>query len=139
MKLSYIAKETIDLPGTKLFKSWGRVVNSLTKAGYNNYEIEAIARDYYILKSAAGSSVGGAPFTALVKWLEFFGVTPRSTAVNNMIMKEFGKRDKLELNEAGVPCHRGTMPGNYHPNKTILVPVGTPLSCDPTSETYWSM
>jgi hypothetical protein len=46
---------------------------------------------------------------------------------------------KLELNADGVPCHRGTMPGNYDPKKTILVPVGTPLACDPTSETYWSM
>lgn len=137
MKLSYIASQTIGFANTNMFKSWGRVVNSLVKAGYNNYEIEAIAGDSYLLFEAAHAKKN-APYTALVNHLNEVGMRPRSPVMNKMIMKKFGKRDKLELNEDGVPCHRGTMPGNYHPNRTILVPVGTPSICDPTTEHYWS-
>ena len=140
MKLSYIAKETIDLPGTNGFKSWGRVVNSLEKAYYNSYEIEAIANNSYLLFAACEPfHRGEAPYTALLKYLKANDMGHKSKKLYAMIFKAFGKRDKLELNDEGIPCHRGTMPGNYDPKKTILVPVGTPRCCDPTSELYWSM
>ena len=137
MQLSYIASQTSNLPVAKLFKSWGRVCNSLTKAGYNTYEIHALALSTRWL--TRNIKVNPAPYTALLNFLKLNGYTPRCDFLNGMVMEHFGKKDKLELNEKGQVCRRGTMPGNYHPNKTILVPVGTPLSCDPTSETYWSM
>jgi hypothetical protein len=139
MKLSYIARQTIDLPGTSGFKSWGRVVNSLEKAYYNSYEIEAIAQSKDILTAATRPYGNKAPYTALLNYLKDNDMAHGSKKMYALIYKVFGKSDKLELNADGIPCHRGTMPGNYHPNKTILVPVGTPRSCDPTSELYWSM
>jgi hypothetical protein len=137
MKLSYIAKETIGFAGTSGFKSWGRVVNSLEKAYYNSYEIEA--ENTKLLDTVTAPFNGKAPYTALVNYLKANDMGHKSKKMYAMIYKAFGKRDKLELNDEGIPCHRGTMPGNYHPDRTILVPVGTPRSCDPTSELYWSM
>lgn len=136
--LSRNARETIDLPGTKVFKSWGRTVNALERAHYNSYEIEAVANTPKILIFAAADYPNGAPFTALLNYLTNCGYIHGSAKINKLIMKVFGKRDGLELNKEGKVCRRGTMPGNYHPNRTILVPVGTPACCDPTSETYWS-
>jgi hypothetical protein len=139
MKLSYIAKETIGFAGTSGFKSWGRTVNALEKAYYNSYEIEAIANNSYLLNAVCAPYDYKAPYTALVNYLKANDMGHKSKKMYAMIFKAFGKRDKLELNEEGIPCHRGTMPGNYHPDRTILVPVGTPRSCDATSELYWSM
>jgi hypothetical protein len=138
MKLSYIASQTIDLPGTSLFKSWGRVVNSLEKAHYNSWEIEAIARNSYLLIEAAKPFKGGAPYTALVKHLANRLMTPGSKTMNEMVMKAFGKSEKLEYNDRGQVCERGTCPGNPGAGST-LVPIGTPRSCNPHSELYWSM
>jgi len=139
MKLSYIAKKTEKCAGTNGFKSWGRVVNSLEKAYYNSYEIEAIAENTKLLKAVTAPFDGKAPYTSLLNYLKANDMGHKSKKLYAMVFKAFGKRDGLELNDEGVPCRRGTMPGNYHPNKTILVPVGTPRSCDPTSELYWSM
>ena len=55
--------------------------------------------------------------------------------MNEMVLKA---NPELKANEQGIPCHEGTMPGNPAAGKT-LVPVGTPNSCNPHSETYWSM
>ena len=95
-----------------------KVARRLAQRGFNIWEAEALIR------------------TNMTYDLT---IEPRSSLVNGLVMKVFGKEHKLELNENGVPCKRGTMPGNYNPNKTILVPLGTPNCCDPTSETYWSM
>ena len=139
MKLSYIASQTLGLPGTEGFKSWGRVVNSLEKAHYNSYEIDVIAKTPRILRAATKPFGGKAPYTALVNYLNANDMAHNSKRLTDLIFKMFGKENRLEYNEFGQLCHRGTMPGNYDPKKTILVPIGTPLSCDPTSETYWSM
>ncbi len=138
MKLSYIASQTLGLPGTEGFKSWGRVVNSLQAAHYNSYEIEVIAKTPGILRAATKPFGGKAPFTSLVKYLAANDMAHGSKRLTGLIFKMFGKKDKLEYNEDGKLCHRGTMPGNPQ-GGSILVPIGTPLSCDPTSETYWSM
>jgi hypothetical protein len=138
MKLSYLASQTADFLGTNLFKSWGRVVNSLEKLHYNNYEIRAIAQNEYLLIDSVNGIKGRAPYTALGIYLSRNGFPPSGEKMNKMVMQAFGERDGLELNENGEVCHRGTMPGNYHPDRTILVPIGTPSSCDPTTEQYWS-
>ena len=135
-----VARETEDAYSAASFTSWVGVARVLAKRGFNSWEAEAImrskltrwCRDQFAKTSPASP-------TTLAKYLDKYNVTPRCKEVNDLVMGTFGKEHKLELNEEGIPCHRGTMPGNYDPKKTILVPVGTPACCDPTTETYWSM
>ena len=133
-----MANETANLPATKLYNSWSNVVRMLDNVNFNDWEAEAILRSKHPIMATCGMTKL-ASATVLETYLKDVGITHRSKKVNELVMKAFGKGYNLELNDEGVPCRRGTMPGNYHPNKTILVPVGTPLCCDPTSETYWSM
>lgn len=122
------------------FNSWVAVARVLAKRGFNSWEAEAIlrfkltrwCRDVYAKSFPA-------PSTTLAKYLDNNNITPGCKEVNDLVMSTFGKEQNLELNKDGVPCRRGTMPGNYDPKKTILVPLGTPRSCDPTQELYWSM
>jgi hypothetical protein len=69
--------------------------------------------------------------------LDKYGLAPRSDKMNALVMATFAEEYDLVLDENGVPCRRGTMPGNPSGGE-ILVALGTPNSCDPTSETYWS-
>lgn len=142
MKLSYtvgkIVGQTMGLPHARLFKSWERTVNALEKAGYNSYEIEVIAKDDQLCRTAAFSHSNGAPYTALVNEIRDRGILSGHPKLNQMVMNTFALSDGLELDANGVPCHRGTMPGNPQ-GGSILVPIGTPASCDPTKEQYWSM
>lgn len=129
------------------FSSWTSVVRLLAKRGFNRYEAEAILRSKITrwCRDEFGSERGLQFASTLGKYLDKYNVTPGCKEVNELVMGTFNGSIgnapdlNLELNEEGVPCQRGTMPGNYDPNKTILVPLGTPLSLDPTSETYWSM
>lgn len=135
-----LARETEDAYSAGSFNSWVAVARILAKRGFNRFEAEAIlrskitrwCRDAYA-KSYPASS------TCLSKYLDNNNITPRCKEVNDLVMGTFGEEHKLELNENGVPCTRGTMPGNYSPNRTILVALGTPASCNPQTETYWSM
>jgi hypothetical protein len=127
---------TSDCAAAKLYNSWRTVVALLDKMGFNEYEAEALLHSKHVRWAAKPKVMNSS--TVLRTYLEKNGILHRSKTVNALVMDKFAVSDKLELNDEGVPCHRGTMPGNYHPNKTILVPIGTPRSCDPTSETYWS-
>ena len=135
-----MARDTSDAYSAYSFNSWVGVVRILAVRGFNVWEAEAILRSKTTrwCRDAYAKTFPAANNT-LSKYLDSNNITPRSKEVNELVMEIFGREYKLELNKEGVPCRRGTMPGNYHPNKTILVPVGTPCSCDPTSETYWSM
>jgi hypothetical protein len=138
-----VARETEGAYSAGSFTSWVMVARVLAKRGFNRYEAEAILRSK-ITRWCRGNK-HPAPSTDLSKYLDENNVTPGCKEVVSLVMGTFdgsveGCPDlKLELNDKGVPCTRGTMPGNYDPKKTILVPLGTPLCCDPTSETYWSM
>ena len=137
-----MASDTGDAYSAGSYASWVAVVRLLDTRGFNRYEAEAILRSKVTrwARDCFGEGDGKANTSnTLAKYLDSNNITPRSKEVNELVMETFGKEYKLELNKEGVPCRRGTMPGNYHPNKTILVPVGTPRSCDPTSELYWSM
>lgn len=135
-----LCNDTKNLPVAKKFNSWSRVCIELAKMKFNQWEAEAILKSDFPQNALDDAEIKrGATATVLTNWLKLWGVGPRSLSSNKLVMKTFGKEYNLELNEEGIPCRRGTMPGNYHPNKTILVPLGTPACCDPTSETYWSM
>jgi hypothetical protein len=140
MKLSYFASQLVSkLPSTvKLFKDFARVVKSLEAAHFNQYEIEVILMDTKLVKTALKGVKGLAPYNTLTKYLNTQGITSGCTYLNKRIMKEFGKKDRLEYNEKGQVCRRGTMPGNPGAG-TTLVPLGTPAICNPHTETYWSM
>lgn len=129
-----LARDTADLPLAKRFKSWRFAIRALDELNFNLWEAEAVLAYANATIRKSGLTAGD-----LKRWLADRGIVHQSTFVNNLVMAKFGKEYDLELNEKGQPCRRGTMPGNYHPNKTILVPLGTPACCDPTSETYWSM
>lgn len=124
------------------YASWVAVVRLLDTRGFNRYEAEAILRSKVTrwARDCFGEGAGKANTSnTLAKYLDKNNIKPRCKYVNELVFETFKDELKLELNKEGVPCTRGTMPGNYDPKKTILVALGTPLSCDPTSETYWSM
>lgn len=129
------------------FSSWTSVVRVLAKRGFNRFEAEAILRSKitrWCRDEANIDTFDMAPANTLSKYLDKHDITPGCKEVNGLVVGTFNGSVEgcpnldLELNKDGVPCQRGTMPGNYDPNKTILVPLGTPLCLDPTSETYWS-
>lgn len=135
-----MAKDTANAYSAGAYTSWTSVCRLLAVRGFNEWEAEAILRSKWTRWARdLWESPSKPTATALANYLDKHKIKPRGKAVSGLVMEAFGEEYKLELNEDGVPCTRGTMPGNYHPNKTILVPLGTPLCCDPTSETYWSM
>jgi hypothetical protein len=135
-----LAKETANIPAAGFFTSWNRVVRLLAERHFNIWEAEALIKSNVLKLAVKGvSATKVATSGTLASYFDNHGIAPGSKFVNDLVMKTFAKEYDLELNEKGQPCRRGTMPGNYHPNRTILVPLGTPACCDPTSETYWSM
>lgn len=135
-----MAKDTADAYSAGSYTNWTNVCRLLATRGFNRWEAEAILRSKWTRWARDMWNKNTKPTaTALANYLDKYGYKPRHPEVNQLVMESFGKELGLEADEKGVPCLRGTMPGNYHPNKTILVPLGTPLCCDPTSETYWSM
>ncbi len=133
-----LAKETSDAYSAASYTSWNSVCLLLAQRGFNRWEAEAIlrskwtrwARDMWDKPSKPTSS-------ALAAYLDMYGLVPGHPKVNELVMDTFGVELNLELNEHGRPCRRGSMPGNPA-GVTVLVPLGTPPICDPTSETYWS-
>lgn len=141
-----LAKETSDAYSAGSYNSWERVCLELARRNFNVFEAEAILRSKITHWARDAHGKGGSKESAscLTKYLDTNKIVPHCAEVNSLVMGTFdGSVDgcpdlKLELNEEGIPCHRGTMPGNYHPDRTVLVPVGTPCCCDITSEAYWS-
>jgi hypothetical protein len=138
-----MADDTKDAPecwgyATMVYNSWNSVVRVLAELRFNSYEAEAILKSNLLDKASAMVKGTKLSSTVLRNYLEMNDIKPGCKLVNKLVMKEFGKSERLELNEDGVPCHRGTMPGNPGAG-SILVPVGTPSCCDPTTEQYWSM
>jgi hypothetical protein len=130
---SVLVRNLSDTPKiADMFNSLPRVARELSKHGYNIVEAEAFLRSSFAEKAVMfyGRSSGD-----LLKYLNEEGFTPGSSILNALTLAD---NPNLELNADGVVCRRGTMPGNPAAG-TVLVPVGTPLCCDPTSETYWSM
>lgn len=130
-----LAKELSNLPAATMFNDWKRVVRELVNMGFNRWEVEAILTSDIV---ATAEEVYGTVSTAVAKTAKDQGLSHHSKAVNALVMARFGAKFGLVLNDEGIPCTEGTMPGNPGAGK-IKVPLGTPLSCDPTSETYWSM
>ncbi len=123
------------------YNSWPAVCRLLAQRGFNAYEAEAILRSKITRWARDEFGEGcGKPNTSgtLAKYLDKYKIKPSCDEVNELVFETFKDELGLELNDKGQPCHRGTMPGNPK-GGTILVPLGTPLCCDPTSETYWSM
>ena len=139
-KVNTVVKATQDAYSVGSFNSWTAVVRLLAKRGFNQWEAEALLFSKH-MRWASDSRKGQAQATSadVARYLDSNNITHRCKEVNTLIMSTFGKEHKLELNGDGIPCKRGTMPGNYDPKKTILVALGTPSSCDPTTEQYWSM
>lgn len=134
-----MANQTVDSYSSDGYTSWVSCARLLADRGFNRWEAEAIlmskiprwAIDMWTKKTKPTSG-------ALANYLDTYDIKPKCKEVNELVMETFGKEHQLEFNEQGVPCRRGNMPGNPA-GGTILVPLGTPLSCDPTSQTYWSM
>lgn len=134
-----LAKETKDAYSADSFTSWLNVVRLLAKRGYNRFEAEAILRSK-ITRWCRDAWAGKGPPTAkaLADYLDRNQTVPGCAEVNDLVMETFAEEYDLELNDRGQPCRRGTMPGNYHPDRTTLVPLGTPACCNPHTEQYWS-
>lgn len=142
-----LAEDTSNAYSAGCYTSWTSCARVLAKRGFNVFEAEAILRSKITRWARDMWNKPGTPTSgALEAYLDKYNVVPGCKEVNDLVMGTFDGSCEdigcpnlhLERNDKGIPCRRGTMPGN--PNGgTILVPLGTPLCCDPTSETYWSM
>jgi coproporphyrinogen III oxidase-like Fe-S oxidoreductase len=111
---------------------WTRIDQHLRRAGFNRYEVEAILDSD--LPNQCREELNGRTISAgsLKKFLVAHGHVSNSSSVNALVLTTF---PELVANEHGEPCRATT---NLMSGQKILVPIGTPISCDPSSETYWS-
>jgi hypothetical protein len=105
----------------------------LEKRGFNRFEAEAFLRSKHV--RWARRLVGKPTANTVAKYLDKHNYKSGCKELNELVLRTF---PQFEANEDGVPCERDTMPGNPSAGET-LVPVGTPSSCNPHSEQYWSM
>lgn len=134
-KTQTLAAQTADALERNSYNSWIEVCRMLNREGFNHFEAEAILRSDIAL---LGQAKGQAKSTAgdLRRYLLRNSIAPHGEVVNKLVMDRFGKEYDLELNENGQPCRRGRPVCG---SGTILVPLGTPACCDPTTETYACM
>lgn len=135
-----LANETSDAYSAGSYNSWSRVALVLAQRGFNRFEAEAILRSKLTrwARDGFGTGRGRQSSGCLAKYLDKYNVTPGCAEVNDLVMGTFGEELGLKLNDEGVPCREGTMPGNPGAGK-VLVPLGTPACCSPLTELYWSM
>jgi hypothetical protein len=142
-----VAVKTADAYSADRYNSWTACALLLARRGFNRWEAEAILRSK-IMRWVDGQRLKAGKVTSgdLADYLDQYKVVPHCAEVNELVMGTFsgdyldlGCPDlHLELNDKGVPCHRGTMPGNPGAG-SVLVELGTSACCDPTTEQYWSM
>lgn len=137
-----VADETKSNEAVKYYGSWTNLARYLDEAGYNGFEASAILSSEIPLNAVKehGYSKKTENWNRHTKWhlnrhLTILNLGPGSKGVTELVM---AANPDLVLNADGKACRKGTMPGNQEGGE-ILVEVGTPLSCDPTSDTYWSM
>lgn len=135
-----LAKETMGAFSSDRYNSWKSVVTLLADRHFNSWEAEAILRSKHTRWAADQFHKGSSrkpSASCLERYLDAKQISPGCPEVNQLVMDTFAEEYDLVLDEKGRPCREGTAPGNAAAGK-ILVPLGTPLACDPTSETYWS-
>jgi hypothetical protein len=133
-----LAEKTSNAFSADSFNSWVQVIRLLAERGYNAWEAEAIVRSKWTRwcrDEFHTNSSRKATSSSLAKFLDKYGHKPRSKGVNELVFQTFENED-LVPNEQGLPCRKEKNLMNGAP---ILVPLGTPISCDASSETYWSM
>ena len=136
-----VAESTISNKASKYYHCWLNLARYLDKQGYNAYEAEAILSSD--IPAQAAEKYGftkSKNYDRHTKWhldryLNAYFLSPGSNGMNEMVLKA---NPDLVANDKGVPCHKGRSAINPDAGE-ILVPVGTPACCDPTTETYWSM
>lgn len=145
MKHSYkfdpkeLAEKTENAYSAGGYTSWTACARLLAERGFNVFEAEAILRSKITRLARDMWPKSGTPTSgALANYLDTYNVKPGCAEANELVYEIFKDELKLELNDKGEPCRRGSMPGNPT-GGTILVPLGTPASCDPTTELYWTM
>lgn len=132
------AKATSTNAASAKYNSWLNVARALDKTGFATHEAEAILGSdlpLFAWETLPNTKRRVANSTTLLTYLKSMDFGPRSAKTNMLVFEKFGKKLGLELNEEGIPCRRGNVVCG---GTSILVPLGTPLICDPTSETYWS-
>lgn len=131
-----LAADTNDTYSARYYTSWVNVCRLLEKRGFNRFEAEAFLRSKHV--RWARDEFGGTrtpTANTVAKYLDKHNYKSGCKELNELVLGTF---PQFEPNVEGVPCERGTMPGNPTAGET-LVPVGTPTSCNPHSELYWSM
>jgi hypothetical protein len=132
-----MANKTGDVDAAKEYSNWPNVCRMLDQRGFNVWEAEAILlSEWTKLAFVKWNKPTKPTATALANFLDDNNFTPNCSAVNELVMNTFGNEFCLELNSDGIPCRRGNVVVG---GASILVPLGTPSSCDPTQELYWSM
>jgi hypothetical protein len=123
----------------KWFNSPKALIRFLDKAGFNTFEVTSILDSMWlgeaVTEFGAGAGKGKGNTGTMKAFLNAHCISPKCDKVNKLVLS---KVKGSVANEDGVPCFEGTMPGNPEAGK-VKVALGTPISCDPTSETYWSM
>jgi hypothetical protein len=129
-----LAARTADVLCSEDWTSWAAMCRMFGNRGFNMFEAEAILRSRHTLSARTG--IPGHDTSAhFERYLDRNNIVPGCKHVNELVLAQW---PEFVANEEGVPCERGTMPGNPEAGET-LVPVGTPLCCNPHSELYWTM
>jgi hypothetical protein len=126
-----LAADTADAYSSK---GWTALCRLLEKRGFNRFEAESILRSKHT-RWAQTELPRQDTSTSFGRYLDRNNIVPGCKEVNALVLGTFSQ---FEANAEGVPCERGTMPGNPEAGET-LVPVGTPACCNPHREQYWSM
>jgi len=121
----------------KWFNSPKALIRFLTKAGFNSYEVSSILDSMWLSEAVtefgAGAGGGKGNTGTMKAFLAAHNIEPGCSQINRLVLS---KVKDAEAGENGVPCFRGRA---VIGGAEVLVPLGTPLCCDPTSETYASM
>jgi hypothetical protein len=132
----WIALKTADAPAAKWFSSYTELCRVLAVNGFSPHQAEAILRSGWIdaaIRSYSKQKDGQHKGHIVAQYLRAQGITNNCPSIHKLVCDTF--KDVVP-NEQGVPCYQKK---NLLSGIDILVPVDTPIGCDPSSETYHSM
>ena len=122
---------------TRYFNSPKALIRFLAKRGFNHFEVTSILDSMWLFEAVqefGPGGGGGKGNTGTFKaFIEKHNIKPLCPLVNRLVLS---KVKNAVANAEGIPCFEGIAILN---GQKMLVELGTPASCDPTSETYACM
>jgi hypothetical protein len=133
----FLADEDLAKRANRYFNSPAALIRFLDKRGFNQFEISSMLDSTWLFEAVeefgAGAGGGKGNTGTFKAFLDKYTIEPLCPRVNKLVLS---KVTNAVANSEGVPCFPGvTVIGG----QKILVALGTPASCDPTTETYACM